>query len=108
MKKRYDIIRCPVCGAEYLPGEIYLPNEFLGQPKYIEKAYSDGHILDYVGNQPNSMNLVEHYKCDRCNSNFKVVARVSFNTVEEDYNFTHDYSTKLTKETLFLKEEDEN
>lgn len=36
---KYQVIRCPQCGAEYLPGEIYLPKYFLGQPKNVSKDF---------------------------------------------------------------------
>ena len=55
MKKRTPKITCPRCGAQYLPGEIYLPKAFLGQPKLIEKDFA-GKILDYLGE---SMDLSE-------------------------------------------------
>jgi hypothetical protein len=29
------VIECPKCGKEFLPGEIYLPKHFLGQPDSI-------------------------------------------------------------------------
>lgn len=101
--KRVDIIKCPCCGAEYLPGEIYLPKDFLGQPKYVEKTYLDGKIMYYGGN---SMNLEEHYVCDRCNTAFKVTAKVQFSTQEEKVNFNDDYYVqKGHKNSLFLNEE---
>lgn len=31
------VIKCPSCGCEYLPGEIYLPNVLIGQPKDVER-----------------------------------------------------------------------
>lgn len=30
--KKLELIICPKCGREYLPAEIYYPNEFLGKP----------------------------------------------------------------------------
>ena len=44
MKK--TAIRCPNCGCEYLPGEIYLPNYFVGQPTDIIKN-NEGEVLGY-------------------------------------------------------------
>lgn len=37
-------IKCPFCDTEYLPGEIYLPKHFLGQPIDIERDIA-GNIL---------------------------------------------------------------
>lgn len=102
-EKKIEVIKCPCCGTEYLPGEIYLPNWFLGQPKDIERKYDTGEIVDFTGD---SMDLTECFICERCNSPFKVVAKVSFTTTEEKmYNFNEDYSSPLKKESLFLNED---
>lgn len=75
MKKR-NTIKCPNCGARYLPGEIYLPNSFLGKPT---KVYRDenGNIL---GNDGTDMDLNESYVCDYCGKRFFVEASVIFKT----------------------------
>ena len=43
-----NTIRCPHCGCEYLPAEIYLPNDFLGYPTNIIKD-EKGEILGLLG-----------------------------------------------------------
>ena len=40
------LIKCPHCNAEYLPAEIYYPDEFLGRPTDINKIHNTGK-LDY-------------------------------------------------------------
>ena len=37
-------INCPYCNIEYLPGEIFIPNYIIGQPKEIERD-EDGNIV---------------------------------------------------------------
>ena len=32
---RTPVIKCPQCGAEYLPGEIYMPGSLIGQPDEV-------------------------------------------------------------------------
>lgn len=99
--KALEIIRCPVCGCEYLPAEIFLPNAFLGKPSHIMKQ--NKHIDAFDGA---SMNTQEVYICDECNSSFKIFARVTFNTVENTkQDFENDYITPLQKNSLFLSEE---
>ena len=73
MAKR-SMIRCPFCGAEYLPSEIYVPDVFLGRPL---KVYRDerGTIL---GSEKGNMDLKEVYTCDYCNKKFTVEASVIF------------------------------
>lgn len=90
-------ITCPKCGKQYLPGEIYLPKEFLGQPKIIERDIY-GKILDDYGG---TMNLKEQYICDNCNSLFFVKAKVSFETQLK----SDTYKMKLSKPKLTLEEE---
>ena len=103
-KPKEQIISCPICGAEYLPAEIYYPDSFLGKPTFIDKDHMTQTIECYLGK---NMNLTEHYICDNCKTPFKVTARVQFVTQEEkDINFNEDYSTKLNgkEEKLFLNE----
>ena len=69
-------IICPKCGCQYLPGEIYLPNQFLGQPKIIERDIY-GKIMDDYGG---TMDLNETYTCDKCNAIFSIRAKVQFET----------------------------
>lgn len=101
--KKFLRIKCPNCGREYLPAEIYIPNAFFGRPNNIERDSFSGAIRDFYGKD---MDLVEHYICDNCNTPFKVSAKVQFVTTEEDkYNFDKDYSINLKKQSLFLSEE---
>ena len=86
-------IICPRCGRQYLPGEIYVPNAFVGQPKFVERDVY-GKILDsYNGN----MCLKETYTCDKCDTTFTIKATVKFDTeVAEELNKTP-YRMKLNK-----------
>lgn len=74
--KKSEILRCPVCGAEYLAAEIYVPNAFFGKPSFIQRD-ADNRIIDYFGSP---MCPTEHYCCDYCDSKFKVYAKTQFFT----------------------------
>lgn len=80
-------IRCPYCGYEYLPGEIYIPEDFVGQPKNIIKD-EEGNVLGF---DEADMNTEETFICDHCGKKFKVDASVTFKTepikdvFEEDF-----------------------
>lgn len=77
------IIKCPHCGAEYLSGELYLPEAFTGHPYDIVKD-SMGRILyeDYQeGREPD---MIEHYICDYCNKPFIVEATITYKSREEE------------------------
>ena len=103
MRKSKDIrIKCPFCGAEYLPAEIFIPKCFVGNPESIDKNHYTKCIESYFGK---NMDLVERYKCDNCDTTFKVVARVQFNTIiEEELDFKKPYTTKLKTKKITLDE----
>lgn len=92
--KKFDIIYCPNCGAEYLPAEIYLPNELLGKPSYITKDF-EGKLIEFTGS---SMNTREIYICDKCDTKFRVTARFNFKSEAIDKeSFNKDHETKIPK-----------
>lgn len=99
-KDKIDVIKCPACGCEYLPAEIYIPKNFLGQPKNIHKA--NGKIDWYTGL---TMDKKESYICDKCNCKFDVTARVIFNTfTTERTNFSSDYKQQVRRDKLIFDE----
>lgn len=100
--KKGILIRCPHCGAEYLPAEIFYPKHFLGNPKDIEKSRS-GEINYYSGS---NMCFSEEYMCDVCNTTFSARAQVCFVVRKiEEKSFSSDYKTKLKEDKLTLDEE---
>lgn len=86
-------IRCPHCGCEYLPGEIYFPDEFVGQPTHIIKD-EEGQVLGFDGTD---MNTTEEYCCDKCGAKFTIDASITFRTAEIVDDFDTEYATPLTK-----------
>ena len=97
--KQLRIIKCPTCGYEYLPAEIFLPDEFLGKPKNIVKDVY-GKILGYEGIK---MNDTEIFKCDSCNTTFEVVSTTNFVSRPIGGN-TPEYTTKLNVTKFKLEE----
>lgn len=82
-KKTNSIIRCVHCGAQYLPGEIYMPGALIGQPDDVVKD-SMGRLLyeDYQeGKEPD---MIEHFTCEYCNKPFIVEATVTYRTMAEE------------------------
>ena len=86
------IIKCPHCGAEYLPGEIYTPGSLIGQPDDIVKD-SMGRILyeDY-SSADREPDQTEHFICDYCDKPFIIEATTTYKTKEEAPE--DDFSTK--------------
>lgn len=82
-------IRCPYCGAEYVPSEIFMPETLLDKSTIIDKD-SNGIIENIEGEEAE---LIESYICDYCNKEFVVNANVVYNVVKEDVE--EEYITKL-------------
>lgn len=85
------IIKCPHCGAEYLPGEIYMPGSLIGQPCDLVKD-SLGKIIyeDYLDDKEPC--LEEHFECEYCEKPFIIEAILTYKTREEAPE--NDFSTK--------------
>ena len=95
-------IKCPHCGAEYLPTEIYIPTDFL--PKCKDVTRDEQGVL--VAGHVNNMNLHEEYTCDYCGHRFSVDAEVKFVTSAtelHDYNFNYE-SPLYSEDRLELSE----
>lgn len=74
MKEKLLSINCPHCGTEYRPGEIFVPNYFLGQPTNIERNVA-GEII-YEDGIP--QDLHESFVCWKCEKEFNVDAEIVF------------------------------
>ena len=77
-------ISCPVCGAEYLPVEIFIPEDFFGRPEEVIRDPADK-IEFFLGR---GMNFKEEYICDSCGAKMRITAKLSFDVdtdpVDED------------------------
>ena len=84
-------IRCPYCGYEYLPAEIYYPEDFLGNPSDIIRE--EGNIIGFDGED---MNTVETFECEHCGKKFSVDASITFKTTQIKSVFDEDeYVSKI-------------
>ena len=93
-------IKCPNCNAEYHPAEIFFPRDFFGEPGQIIRDQNN-QIVTITGTD---MNLNETYRCDFCNTTFKTISKISFNTTEQ-INYDKPYSSTIRKNCLFLQED---
>lgn len=92
-----DIIKCPHCGYEYLPTEIYVPGQIFGRPSVRDLVKDPlGKILYKEYSKGNEPAPVERFVCDGCKKTFVVEASVSFTskTEEEELDFS-DLTTSL-------------
>ena len=91
---KHIIIKCPKCGAEYLPQEIYIPSDFL--PKFDDLVKDDEGKILAIHESP--INVDEEYTCDYCNHRFKIHADIKF-TAEESIN--HDFNFEVYESPLY-------
>ena len=94
--KNPNIIKCPHCGFEYHPSEIFYPNAFFGRTDSLVKS-PVGKILyvDYQeGEEPT---FQEHFECEDCGKSFVINATVSYSTskVSEEVDFSNPYVSLL-------------
>lgn len=92
-------ICCPKCNYQYLPGEIFEPRYFLGQPKHIIRN-GMGEILGYEGIM---MDPTETFICENCGEEFTVSARLSITvkTNEEPPQVEETNENTVTQVNLF-------
>lgn len=89
--RKTPIIKCPHCGAQYLPGEVYMPGSLIGQPEDLVKD-SLGKII-YEDYQPSKEpDMIEHFTCEYCDKPFIVEATITYKTMTEEPE--KDFSTQ--------------
>lgn len=99
----YIIISCPVCGEQYLPSEIFFPDDLIGKPKEIFKDTS-GKLDFYTGED---QNYDQYYVCDHCGSKLHIHASVKYdvNVIPDD--FDEEYVSKFNRQSKFSLKEDQ-
>lgn len=97
------MVKCPKCGFNYLPAEVYYPDKLLGHPTNIVRS-DKGEVISYGGS---SMDLTEYFQCEHCGANFKSMGIVKFVPYpQEDLDFDEEeYVTKLAPDKLILNED---
>ena len=92
-----SLIRCPHCGSEYLPGEVYMPGSLIGQPDDIVRDSLGKLIYEDYDSPDREPNMIEHFTCEYCNKPFIVEATVTYKTREEapERDFSTNYVSLL-------------
>ena len=91
------VIRCPHCGAEYLPGEIYMPSSLIGQPDDIVKDAVGKIIYEDYSTEAREPDMIESYICDYCEKPFVIEATVTYKASKEapEKDFSSQYVSLL-------------
>ena len=94
--RKTPVIKCVHCGAEYLPGEIYMPGSLIGQPEEVIRD-SFGKIIYEDYDPVKEPDMLESFICDYCNKPFVVEATVTYKTREEapEKDFSSKYVSLL-------------
>lgn len=100
--KDVPIIKCPVCGMEYMPSEVFMPNSFFGKQKDIFRSV-DGQIEFYDGDDPE---LTETFTCEHCGTNLSIEAKLTFKVDELKDDFNEEYVTKIDKPNKIILDEE--
>lgn len=99
--KNFTVIKCPKCGYEYLPAEIFLPSSFLGKPKNIIR--SDEGVIEFFNGE--TMNVKEEFECENCEIVFETKSIVTFTTeYDKKIDFDDTYETIIYKNRVKLEE----
>lgn len=69
----YSKIKCPQCGAEYLPEEIFYPDSVFNKVKVVR---DENNKIIYVNGE--SFVLEEEFECEYCSCKFKVKGKTVF------------------------------
>lgn len=86
-KEKLVKIKCPVCGWEYLPEEVYV--KILGKPQNIVRN-EKGQIIHFTGD---SIDPEEDFTCEHCKTELKIILEPKFKIeydVWEDESWEND------------------
>lgn len=87
--KKWQTIKCPHCGREYSPGEIFMPEDLTGRPRTVVRD-PDGEILCVEWEDGGEPVLSQTFVCDGCGRPFAAEAAVSYSAKplpeEEDFS----------------------
>lgn len=81
------LIKCPHCGCEYAPNEIFYPQEVFGNASNIIRD-ENGKIIFFEGQL---LNLKEEYTCDHCNKTFIAEIEMTFKTTKPEIDFDEEF-----------------
>lgn len=93
MNKELPVLQCPICGRQYMPAEIFMPDEFFGHQKEVIRKPS-GEIDFYIGTDPE---LQERYICDGCGTELMISAQLSYDVVPTNELFEEEFVAKVQR-----------
>ena len=82
-QKKWPVIRCPHCGMEFAPAEIFMPGDLIGEPTTVLRD-ALGKIIYQESDEGNEPAQVGHYVCDECGKSFIVEPVITYKVKKED------------------------
>lgn len=82
-QKNWPVIRCPYCGQELAPAEIFMPGDLIGKPETIIRD-ALGKIIYQEYDKDNEPEQEERFICDECGKPFIVEPIVTYKVRKED------------------------
>lgn len=95
-KKNWQVIKCPHCGYEHVPAEIFMPGELIGRTKtVIRDALGKIIYVEYYDEEEPI--ATTKYFCDNCDRPFVVEPVVSYKVSKEveELDFKEQYISLL-------------
>lgn len=82
-QKKWPTIKCPHCGREYAPAELFVPGELIGAPTEIIRD-AIGKIVYQEYGEDDAPTQETRYRCDGCGKPFVVEPIVTYKVKKED------------------------
>lgn len=100
MEDKFIAIKCPHCGWEYIPEEIFV--KLLNNKTYVIERDEQGRILQIFDH---SLDLTETFICENCGKQFNISADISFKTEKCcEINFDDDFVSPIYNSRTSLDE----
>lgn len=90
-QKKWVVIKCPHCGWEYAPAEIFMPGDLIGKPdSVVRDALGKVLYIDYPEDEQPLTS--EQFVCENCGKPFVVEPTVGYKVKKEteELDFTED------------------
>jgi len=81
--KKWPVITCPHCGYQYVPADIFMPEELTGRTTQIVRD-ALGKIIYQEYDEDEEPCQVEHYCCDECGKPFIIEPVITYKVKKED------------------------
>jgi len=82
-QKKWPTIRCPHCGHEFVPADIFYPGELIGRPDQVVRDALGKVIYQDYGEDEEPCQI-ERYVCDECGKPFVVEPVIMYKVRKED------------------------